>query len=69
MERPPIYFLVRANYKWRGVGLPIRLKPWQIIAEFALSLHNTEDFISKAKKDYDGLLIQYDEASKTVDSK
>lgn len=52
-----------------GVGLPIRLNPWQIITEFALSLHNTEDFISRAKKDYDELWIQYRKASETVFSK
>ena len=49
--------------------MPIRLKPWQIITEFALSLHHTEDFISKARKDCYELMTQYGEACRTVDSK
>lgn len=60
---------MRASYKWRGVGLPFQYNPWQIITEFALRWHNSEDFVSKAKKDFGELHRQYNKACKILLSK
>ena len=42
---------------------------WRKIAEFARSLGNTEDFISKARKDFNELLKQYAETCESISSK
>jgi len=42
---------------------------WRKIAEFARSLGNTEDFISKARKDFNELLSEYAETCESISSK
>ena len=42
---------------------------WLKIAGFARGLGNSEDFISKAKKDFDEFISQFDETIRTVNSK